>query len=391
MTLIDDDGFHRTRLDERLATLEADVRAIYGDDIDLTPESPDGQLLGVFAEAISDVDQLAEDVYNGRSPAGARGAGLARLVRLNGVTKKEEQFSTAPLNVVGVDGTIIPAGSLVASTVDATAVFATIADISIAGGIGSGTVRATVAGPIEAAPGTITAIKTVISGWTSATNPSAATPGALGESDPALRVRREASVAAPSQGMLDGLYADLAQLPDVRNVVVFENPEDTILTPITTNGGGSLPPHSIQAIVDGGASDAIAAALWRRKSLGVTQVGAISGTVTDTQGFPHTMRWDAPVDVSVYVTVRVNATSISPALATAIKDALVAYGTETARIGKDVIWSRLFIPINAASTLDIDAVYLGDAPNPSLQQNLAVAYNAIPRWAASRIQVLPAV
>jgi uncharacterized phage protein gp47/JayE len=373
MTAITDEGFVRTRLDERLAALESAVRGIFGSDIDLAPETPDGQLLGIFAEAIADIDELAEAVYNGRSPAGARGAALSRLVRLNGITRKAAQFSTATVTFSGTPGTVIPIGSLVGSTDDPTAIFATIAALTISGaGTVSGTVRATVAGAVPAPAGSLTLVQTVISGWTGANNVASAGLGTDVEKDPPLRVRRAGSVAIPSQGILDGLYAALLQVPDVTRVAVFENPTDVV----DVNG---LPRHSIQVIVQNGDLVAIAQAIWLKASLGVTKVGVIEHGVVDSQGITQVMRFDRPIEAPVFVTVLM---PTIPGLATIdiLKAAIVAWGTENSQIGSDVIWSQLFIPLNTVPGLDIVNVFLGLSAGPTDPANLSISYNAIATW-----------
>lgn len=381
MSEILDTGFVRTRLDQRLADLEAAVRAIFGADIDLSAESPDGQLLGVFAEAIADADELAEAVYNARSAAGARGAGLSRLVKLNGVTRKSAQFSTATVTLGGTPGVAIPSGSLVGNSVDPTVVFETVGSNTIGGG---GTVnasmRATVAGPLRANAGTLTAVITVISGWNTAVNGLDAALGTSGETDPALRLRRSASVALPSQGILDGLYAALVGVEDVTRVAVYENPTDVV----DDNG---LPRHSINVIVQGGdpaGPNGIAQTIWLKKSVGVTQVGSVTQDITDLQGITHTMRFDRPIEAPIWITIQTHL-ALGAETMVIIQDAIVAWGEANSNIGGDVIWSQLFIPINTVPGLDIVNLFVGLAPSPDTQSNVVIPFNAIATWDRDRI------
>lgn len=378
MSLIDDSGFVRTRLPERKAQLEAAVKGIFGTDLDLSAETPDGQLLGIFAEAIADLDELAEAVFNARSPAGARGAGLSRLVRLNGVTRKPEAFSTAGVTLSGVPSTVIPAGSLIANAADPTAVFETTATLTIGGGgTVTGTARATVPGPVVALAASLMSIQTVISGWTGATNPVAATLGTAVETDAALRVRRAMSVAIPSQGILDGLNAALLQVPDVTRSRVYENPTDII----DANG---LPRHSIQCIVEGGANDKIAEAIWLKKSLGVTQVGAVEQPIVDGQGTTQIIKFDRPIVAPIWIHVVMDPL---PGTATqaAMKAAIVAWGREHSDIGTDVIRSQLYVPINSVPGLNIRNVFLGLSSSPTEELNLVIPYNAVASWETTQI------
>jgi len=378
MSAITDTGFVRTRLDERLATLEAAVRGIFGADIDLSPESPDGQLLGVFAEAIADCDELAEAIYNARSAAGARGAGLSRLVKLNGVTRKSAQFSTATVTLGGTPGVVIPSGSLVGNSVDPTVVFETVAPNTIGGG---GTVnasmRATQAGPLHGLAGTLTAVITVINGWNTAVNGSDAALGTTGETDPTLRLRRSASVALPSQGILDGLYAALVGVENVTRAAVYENPTDVV----DDNG---LPRHSINVIVQGGADADIANAIWLKKSVGVTQVGSVTHAVVDVQGISHAMSFDRPIDAPIWITIQTHL-ALGAETMVIIQDAIVAWGEANSTIGGDVIWSQLFIPINTVPGLDIVNLFVGLAESPGTQANVVIPFNALATWDRDRI------
>jgi uncharacterized phage protein gp47/JayE len=380
MSSITDEGFVKTRLDERLATLTAAVQAIFGVDADLSPETPDGQLLGVFAEAIADLDDLAEAVYNGRSPAGARGAGLHRLVKLNGLTWNPAQFSTVSCTLGGLPGTLIPAGSLVTSSIDSTVVFKTTADVTIGGG---GSIVASMvarqSGPVHASAGTLTQVTTVISGWNTAINGSDASVGAAAESDAALRLRRQASVALPSQGIIDGLFAALLQITNVTHAKVYENPTDVV----DDNG---LPRHSIQVIVEGGDEAEIANAIWLKKSVGVTQVGSVVHDVTDDQGITHRMQFDRPIDAPVWVKVVMTEVPSTPTQ-DIIKDAIVAWGEANGDIGKTVIWSQLFIPINTVPGLDVVNLFIGLAEDPSGSVNLPIPFNSLATWDSVRIVI----
>lgn len=386
MTTIDDTGLTRTRLDERLAALEAAWRTIFGADIDLAPESLDGQVLGIFSEIIADQDSLLEAIYNGRSPAGAVGAALSRLVMLNGVSRKPFTFSTAPITLGGTPGTVIPMGSLIASSdtiSEKDSVFETVAPYTIGGGgTVAGTVRATTPGAVPAGPGNLTIIQSVISGWTTAINATAATPGTEVETDQALRIRRAESVAISSQGILDGLYAALLQIADVTQVAVYENPTDII----DSNG---LSRHSIHAIVLGGDPADIAEAIWLKKSLGVTQVGAEAVDIVDSQGQTQTMRFDRPVDTPIYVRVEL-AVMPNAGTVTAIKNAIVSWGQATSKIGAPVIWSQVFIPINTIPGLSVVNLFLDDVPSPAVQLGVVVPYNALATWDTLNIEIAQA-
>lgn len=391
---IDGTGFHLhefggvTGLQGWLDELIDEHKGIHGDDISVNAEDPDGETLSKEAQARNDIEQLALTLYNMNAPAGAVGAALSRLVQLNGINRKAAQFSVVPITLGGTPGTVIPINSLFDNPDDPDLPpFKTAAPYTIGGG---GTVAGqgicTEAGPFNVGATKLTHPLTVISGWNTVTNPSAAAPGRLVETDPILRVRRAESVAMPSQSMLDGLQAALANLDGVDDVVVYENATESY------NAKGD-PPHSIHVIIDGGIAADIANAIWVKASMGATKVGVVIQNVTDTQGNPQEMRWDVPADVSVYMIVTLNRTPTTFE-SDSIKAALVAFGDETSRIGRNVPWGDLFSPINDLNITggpglpSITSLKLGSAPSPTLQEDLPVAFDERPRYDPVNISVV---
>lgn len=391
---IDGTGFHVheflgvTGLQGWLDELIDQYTGNYGDDITVNPEDIDGEWLQKEAQARNDIEQIALTLYNMNSPSGAVGAALSRLVRLIGITRKAAQKTTAPILLGGTPGTVIPSGSLFNDEDDPDLPpFETVAGYTIGGGgTIAGVGRCTEAGPFVVSSGRLTHIQTVISGWATVTNTSDATPGRDIEQDPQLRVRHAESVAMPSQSMLDGLRAALSDLAGVDDVVVYEN------TANSTNARGE-PAHSIHAIVDGGVAADIANAIWVKASMGCTKFGAQILNVTDTQGNPQEMRWDVPVDVDVYITVQLSRTPNAFESAT-IKNALVADGVETSRIGRNVPWGDLFTPVNDTELTggpglpSILTIKLGREPSPTDPLDLTVDFDERPRYDPDNIEVV---
>lgn len=382
MTAITPAGFVRTRLDERVANLVAQAQAIFGADIDVDPDSLDGQLLGIVAESISNLDQLAEDVYQGFNPQSASGLALSRLVQLNAIKRRPGAYSTATLQATGTQGTVIPAGSLVRNPATG-AQFQTIADATIPS---AGTVaiaaQATAYGPLTALAGTLTKIDTPIYGWQSVTNPVDAIPGKLEETDEQLRIRRAKSTATAGLSLVDSIYGGVANVDGVRSAVVLENDQDTA-DPTTGQA-----PHSVYVIVDGGADADIAQVIFDKKTIGTTSLGAVQVPINDSQGVPHTIRFARPTDKNIYVTINLHQKAGWPVDGVAqIQAAIVAWALANQSIGDEVIYSHLYSPINSVVGSSVDSLYIGTAPSPSGTANIAVAFNEIARFDTSRITV----
>lgn len=380
MTQLTSQGLTRTRLDERLTALQEAMRAIFGPNINLDPDTVDGQTLGVFAESISNLDQLAEDTYHSFNPQSATGVALSRLVQLNGIRRIEGTYSTVDLLCVGQEGTIIPAGSLVKSSTNAT--FQTTAAATIpASGQVSVPARASVMGAVLAPSGTLTKIDTPIYGWQTVSNPLDAVPGRAEETDEQLRLRRRASTSTPGQSIVDAMYGALSNIPDVLQALVYENDQDTV----DANG---LPPHSIYCVVEGGANQDILDTIWLKKTAGTTTHGTTSGTVTDSMGNPHVLNFSRPADTNIWVTVNLHTRPGWPTDgAQRIKDALTAWALANQSIGEEVIHSRLFDPINSVPGHSIDSLYIDTAASPSGTANIAVPFDGLARFDSARIVV----
>ncbi|KVF49506.1 baseplate J/gp47 family protein [Burkholderia cenocepacia] len=313
---IDANGITAPTYADIYAYLQAQYQAIYGVDVYIDPDSQDGQLLAVFAQAIADVNSVCIGVYNSFSPSKAVGAGLSSNVKINGIARQVASYSTADLLIVGQAGTTITNGIAKDQNDNQWAIPATVT-IPPAGEI---TVTATcqTIGAIAALAGTINQIGTPTRGWQTVTNPADAAVGAPVETDAALRQRQTVSTALPSQTVLDGIVGAIANLPGVAQYAAYEN--DTDLP--DSNG---LPAHSIALVVDGGDVNAIANAIAVKKTPGSGTFGTTSVVVTSAKGIPVTINFFRPTDASIDAVVTITVlpgytSSIGEAMQQAISD-----------------------------------------------------------------------
>lgn len=382
MTELLSTGFTRTRLDERLLALQEAMQAIFGIEINVDADSIDGQALGIFAESISNLDQLAEDVYHSFNPQSATGLALSRIVQLNGIRRLAGAYSTVTLRCTGTVDVLIPAGSLVKSAATSS-VFETINDATVPiAGFVDVAARATAFGAIAAAIGTLTKIDTPIYGWLSVTNLAVAVLGSAEETDEALRLRRRASTLTPAQAVLDSIAGTLSNIVGVTQALVLENFTNV------TDGNGLLP-HSIYCVVNGGADQDIIDAIWRKKTVGADMKGAITGAALDTLGSPHTIKFSRPTAVPIYIKVTIDERVGLPTDATAqIKAALLAWFITNQTIGEELVQSRLFDPINTIPGHSITSVFISTAPAPTLPNDITIAIDAIVTLIDANIQVI---
>lgn len=356
-----------------LDTLTSYYQQIYGSDVYLDPDSKDGQAVALQALAIHDANNTAISVYNSYSPSTAYGAGLASNVKINGISRKGATNSTVDLLLMGTAGATITNGS----AKDTNNVIWML-PVSVSIGIdGTVTVTATCAntGAVAALAGTITSINTPTRGWTSVTNPTAATVGVAVEQDDELRVRQSQSVALPSLTPFDAVDGALANISGVTRHKLYEN--DTGST--DSNG---LPEHSISAIVDGGDVTEIAQTIRGKKGQGVATFGKTSITVPDKYGNPHIINFSRSTDVPVYVSIELKVfTGYTSQVGEQIKQAVADY-INSLTIGDSVLLSRIYSPANLgvvsggnAKYYDITELLIGKSAGSVAAANITIAYD----------------
>lgn len=380
-------GFNRKRLDLLLEELNSEMKAIFGDNFNVSPESPDGQVNGIKAESDANLWELTEEAYNAFNPGAVTGVTLSNLVQLNGLTRLAATSSRAQLTITGTAGTVIPADSLI-STSDTGDQFATEVGITLDGS-GNGAVFASSIsiGPIQALAGTLTVIDTPITGWATVTNSSNATVGTDEETDVELRARRERSVAQQAQNILDALYSAVNNLDGVSQAVVLENDTDT-------EDANGLPPHSFQVIVVGGDNTEIANIIWKNKPAGIKAFGTTTEAIVDSQGISHNISFSRPTEVNIFVEVTLTTDSDYPTDGDElIKEAIVDYANGRLieglgfTLGDNVIYTRLYTPINTVPGHEISDLQIGLVSPAVGTSNISIAATEVPVFLVGDIVV----
>lgn len=233
-----------------------------------------------------------------------------------------------------------------------------------------GTVTSEKVGGISQPTNTITSITTPVLGWDSVYNPTPAIPGRLEETDTELRQRFRVSKYERASNILEALYTSLIAIPEVTELAIYENDTDVY------NSDG-VPPHSFMPVILGGEGDEIARTIWRNKPLGIRSHGNTSVTIVDSQGFPHEIGFERPNPVPVFITMNLTVSDDFPSSgAIDIRNKLVEYFYGLG-IGTDVIYSRLFTPINEIKGHQVDSMFIGTASNPTGVTNIVVPFNGL--------------
>lgn len=277
--------------------LVSQFQAIYGVDAYLGNDSQDGQLLGIFANAINDANSATVAVYNAFSPTTAQGAGLSSNVKLNGLARIAGSFSTAVLTIVGQAQRVITNGQAQDTSGNLWALPPTVT-IPNSGTIDV-TATCTTIGAITAAGNSINQIATPILGWQTVNNASAAVPGNPVENDAQLRLRQSNSVALPSNTIFVGIIASLQQVPGVTRITGYENNTSS------TNGNG-VPANTLCFVVENGAQASIAQAIAAKMPPGIGTFGNVSTTITDAAGTTRTINYQTPSESTFVAAVSVH-------------------------------------------------------------------------------------
>lgn len=350
---IDAQGYHFADFPTFLAAVTAAYQGIYGSDIYLGADSMDGQWVNIIAQSFYDMAALGASVYNSFSPVTAQGVGLARNVKINGLTKGVPTNSSVILTIVGAAGTIIGDGTPANAGIAIDSLqqqWILPLSVTIPGG-GSIDVTATaqVPGAIAAAINTITGIFTPTLGWQTVNNAAAATPGNPVETDGALRVRQQNSTNLPATTLLSATAAALSNLPGVLGVAPYENDSDT------TDANG-LTPHSVCFVVNGGALDQITNVIGLYKTQGTNTFASGPNErnehYTDPGGLPVAINFISPA-IPATINVELNVTPLTanwssdfiPLIQQAIADFI-----SQIKIGGTVIFTELYLPAYLAGT-----------------------------------------
>ena len=381
-------GFKRKRLDLLLSELNSEVKSIFGENFNVSPESPDGQVNGVISESNANLWEIAEESYNAFNPKAASGVTLSNLVQLNGITRLAATKTKAELSLAGDPGTVIPEGSLV-STSDTGDELSTDTSVTL-DGAGNAIVQATALefGPISMLANTITEIDSPVTGWGTVDNISDAIEGTNEESDPDLRARRQRSVARDAQAIIDGIRAAVENIDNVTQALVLENDTDAV----DANG---LPAHSFQVVVSGGADIDVADIIWLKKPAGIQAFGDITEQIIDSQGVSHDISFSRPTAVTIYVEVTLTTFAEYPANGDdLIKQAIVDYANgdlvdnRSFGLADDVIYTRFYTPINNIAGHEIDDLQISISSPASGTANIAIAVDEISDFQIANITVV---
>ncbi len=349
--ILDSKGLRTKTLTEIRDELTKSLRDIYGQDINVDQNSPDGQMINIFAQAAIDTRELLQRINSSFDPDQAVGTVLDQRVGINGIRRSGATYTKVnvditidkPVTLVGLDSQVDQLAPSIPNLFtiqdnSGTKFYLIQSTILSDTGVHSLEFRAAEIGKVEVLVNTIDTPVTIILGVIGINNSEGViNQGVDEETDTQLRLRRKQSVAIASTAYLDGIGANIKQIEGVDKVIVLEN--DTSVDEPGTDG---IPAHSIWVIVKGigvgvdGSiiDDQIAQVLYRTKSAGSGMKGDISVAVARQHGSAFIAKFDIPVNIPIYIKFKafdrknvkdINLTAISDAESARLKNDIVNY------------------------------------------------------------------
>lgn len=338
---IDATGIHTQTYDQvvdQIVNGSTDIpgfKQIYGSDIIVDSNTPDGQMINIFALAKTDILALLTMIYNSMDPDQAIGVALDALCQYCGIARKGGSYTEIEIEITASSAATLhglddPEQITYTVSDNNGNQFQLIESVTLSVGVNTLNFRAANMGNVQVLPDTITNPVTVVVGVTGINNPGAPyQQGEDQETDSALRLRRQRSVSIPAQGVFDSLLGNVLDLNGVTDAILFENDTNAV-------DSNSIPAHSIWLIVDGGDDDEIGATIARIRNIGVGMKGDTSVDVAQIDGSTLTVYFDRAVQEDLYVQFSVKSLSNAVIDETALKNYLALNYTRTMNQAADI-------------------------------------------------------
>lgn len=206
-------------------------------------------------------------------------------------------------------------------------------------------------------------------GWFEVYNPYDSIASTELESDTDLRNRYKFSKSFIQTGNREAMYAALYSLSGVRYVNVQENIQD-----IPFEGRSA---HGIVVTVLGGDEQEIAQTIDKYRAFAYTD-GSIEVGLVDINGSPYSVRFNRPEIVPIKVKLSLTTdTNVFPTDGMLrIQNALIDYISKL-NVGEDVIWSKLFTPINMVNGQSVNELLIGKVGESLGTANILIEHDQL--------------
>ena len=354
-------GFEPETIEEIKQRIEAKLEA-FSPGFDFSPESPDGNLIGIMSTEMGSIWQQLSLVYDSYNPLLASGAALRNLSLISGLPYGVADKSYATVAPVGEAEAVLLAGTILLDQ-DGNE-FYTVTDAAV----GQDTrAIAVVSGEIPVPAGTISSLRTAQADVYSVTQATDGVMGSAALTDVEFRNLRQQTAMRNGGSVADRLEARLLELGATQIVIVPNITDATV---------DSIPAHSIEVTIGdvGALTNAdIGLVILNNTPIGTGTYGTTSVNVKDSRGVTHAVKFTKAVALDIEIDLDVHFASTNTAGAREnIIQALVDH-VNALPSGGDVIWSRLFgviTPYSEAEVLNLD---IGELSGVLAPANIVVA------------------
>ena len=279
---VDEAGVEVPSLETATGNVRAEFRQLFGDDIALDAQTPQGQLIGVIGIWSRPWSANPSSKFRKRHWTSTPRMGVwqdwppyATLLR---IIREQASRSRVTATLTGVSGTQIPAGSRARTT--AGAEFRTVASVNLSPAPGVEAVFESVdEGAIAAAANTLTQIVTVIPGWETVANAESAVLGTDRQNDASYRTSYYARIMRNASGPVEAIRSALSEAGATRLNPAATN--ENRGTSATTVQQWTTPAHHLLFIVEGGLTADLTRAVENYRGAGVGTMTAIRGATPD--------------------------------------------------------------------------------------------------------------
>lgn len=302
--------------------VESEWRALFGEELTLAPQSPEGVLVTAETEARDGVVRTNAMLANQINPNLAGGVFLDAIAALTGLERGTARASLVVGLLRGVPSTLVPAG--IEAETDSGEVFYTKTPVVLdESGRAETYFYSEKLDAVPCPAGGLNKIKKGVLGWETITNPAPATIGQAEEPDTGFRKRRKKTLFLQGVALAGAIQSALYDVPGVKSIVYREN----FTSAPKIIDGKELAPHSVYLCVDGGEDEAVAQAIFANKSGGCGYNGAVCVNIAEPvskQVYP--VRFDRPEMVPMRARVTVKNTGDAVVdVQNVVRDAIVSY------------------------------------------------------------------
>ena len=333
------------------------MNAAFGGNLNTALDTPQGQMASSQAAIVGNCNNQFVYFTTQTDPNYAQGRMLDAIAQIYFLTRNPPEPTTVQATCSGAAGTVIPTNAQ-AIAADGNIYTCTTGGTIAVGGTVTLSFACNTNGPIACPAGSLATIYQAIPGWDSITNASDGVIGSNVESDASFRARRAASVAVNAINTNDAILANVLAVPNVLDAYVTDNPTGS---PVTVQGQ-TIAANAIFVCVSGGASSAIANAIWLKKPPGIPMTGSTSVTVYDTGSgyqtpYPsYTIKYQIAASLPILFAVTMKNSAQVPSNALSLVQAAIINafaggdGGLRARIGAYIFASRYYAPVAALGT-----------------------------------------